>query len=124
MAAPHTPLNLRSIPPPEPPPVSDGDGARASALLALQPRVDRGADDDWLRWCRSCLPLVAPTLSNVRFAGFPLPFYFGAQGAILVYVALIVVVHRADAARRPHDCNARSMRTRTPLQRCARKLSR
>ena len=27
----------------------------------------------------------------MRVAGFPLPFYFGAQGAILVYVALIVV---------------------------------
>jgi putative solute:sodium symporter small subunit len=27
----------------------------------------------------------------VRVAGFPLPFYFGAQGAILVYVALILV---------------------------------
>lgn len=37
------------------------------------------------------LPLVASRLEDVRIAGFPLPFYFGAQGAILVYVALIVV---------------------------------
>jgi putative solute:sodium symporter small subunit len=37
------------------------------------------------------IPLMATRLANVRFAGFPLPFYFGAQGAILVYVALIVV---------------------------------
>jgi putative solute:sodium symporter small subunit len=37
------------------------------------------------------IPLVATRLADIRFAGFPLPFYFGAQGAILVYVALIVV---------------------------------
>ncbi|BAN22808.1 membrane protein [Caballeronia insecticola] len=37
------------------------------------------------------LPLFAQRLNNVRVAGFPLPFYFGAQGAILVYVALIAV---------------------------------
>ena len=37
------------------------------------------------------LPLVAPALDQVRFIGFRLPFYFGAQGAILIYVALIVV---------------------------------
>ncbi len=37
------------------------------------------------------IPLMATQLDHVRFAGFPLPFYFGAQGAILVYVALIVV---------------------------------
>jgi putative solute:sodium symporter small subunit len=34
---------------------------------------------------------MATRLAHLRFAGFPLPFYFGAQGAILVYVALIVV---------------------------------
>ncbi|SAK52840.1 DUF4212 domain-containing protein [Caballeronia ptereochthonis] len=37
------------------------------------------------------LPLFAQRLGHLRIAGFPLPFYFGAQGAILVYVALIVV---------------------------------
>jgi putative solute:sodium symporter small subunit len=37
------------------------------------------------------IPLMATRLAGVRFAGFQLPFYFGAQGAILVYVALIVV---------------------------------
>ena len=37
------------------------------------------------------IPLMATRLDHLRFAGFPLPFYFGAQGAILVYVALIVV---------------------------------
>jgi len=37
------------------------------------------------------IPLMATQLAHLRFAGFPLPFYFGAQGAILVYVALIVV---------------------------------
>ena len=37
------------------------------------------------------IPLMATRLAHVRFAGFSLPFYFGAQGAILVYVALIMV---------------------------------
>jgi uncharacterized membrane protein len=39
-------------------------------------------------------------LEQVRFGGFRLPFYFGAQGAILIYVALILVyivlMQRAD----------------------------
>ncbi|MGF6569712.1 putative solute:sodium symporter small subunit [Paraburkholderia fungorum] len=37
------------------------------------------------------LPLMAPALSQLRIGGFRLPFYFGAQGAILIYLALIVV---------------------------------
>ncbi|SAK65502.1 membrane protein [Caballeronia fortuita] len=37
------------------------------------------------------VPLFAQRFDHVRVAGFPLPFYFGAQGAILVYVALIFV---------------------------------
>ncbi|KXU92655.1 hypothetical protein CR51_30430 [Caballeronia megalochromosomata] len=37
------------------------------------------------------LPLFAQRFGHVRVAGFPLPFYFGAQGAILVYVALILI---------------------------------
>jgi len=59
------------------------------------------------------LPLFAQRFEHVRVAGFPLPFYFGAQGAILVYVALIaiyiVLMQVADArllraARsEPHD---------------------
>jgi putative solute:sodium symporter small subunit len=47
------------------------------------------------------LPLMATRLETVRFAGFPLPFYFGAQGAIIVYVVLtvvyIVLMQLADA---------------------------
>jgi putative solute:sodium symporter small subunit len=37
------------------------------------------------------VPLFARELSAVRIAGFRLPFYLGAQGAILIYLALIVV---------------------------------
>ncbi|HVW50582.1 MAG TPA: DUF4212 domain-containing protein [Trinickia sp.] len=37
------------------------------------------------------VPLFARTLSSVRVAGFRLPFYLGAQGAILIYLLLIVV---------------------------------
>ncbi|NML35253.1 DUF4212 domain-containing protein [Paraburkholderia sp. G-4-1-8] len=46
------------------------------------------------------VPLLAPMLEPVRIGGFRLPFYFGAQGAILIYLALIVVyivlMQRAD----------------------------
>ncbi|MDG0026658.1 sodium/substrate symporter small subunit [Trinickia sp. Y13] len=37
------------------------------------------------------VPLFARTLSSVRVAGFRLPFYLGAQGAILIYLLLIVI---------------------------------
>ena len=57
------------------------------------------------------VPLVAPALAQVRIGGFRLPFYFGAQGAILVYVALIVVyivlMQRADRRlQRAFDADA------------------
>ncbi len=46
------------------------------------------------------VPLFAPALAALRFAGFSLPFYLGAQGAILVYLLLIavyvVLMQRAD----------------------------
>ncbi|VXB84734.1 Membrane protein [Burkholderia sp. 8Y] len=38
-----------------------------------------------------CVPLFAQRLQHARIVGFPLPFFFGAQGAILVYVTLIAV---------------------------------
>ena len=37
------------------------------------------------------VPLLARSLSSVRVAGFRLPFYIGAQGAIVVYLLLIAV---------------------------------
>lgn len=37
------------------------------------------------------VPLFARRLSSVRVAGFRLPFYIGAQGAIIVYLLLIAV---------------------------------
>jgi putative solute:sodium symporter small subunit len=37
------------------------------------------------------VPLFARQLSSVCIAGFRLPFYLGAQGAILIYLALIVI---------------------------------
>jgi putative solute:sodium symporter small subunit len=87
MAAPQPSLN--SIPP-EPPPVTEAMAhahriywrvnlALIAVLMVVGFAVSFG------------LPLMATRLENVRFAGFPLPFYFGAQGAIVVYVALIVV---------------------------------
>ncbi|TAM02034.1 MAG: DUF4212 domain-containing protein [Paraburkholderia sp.] len=37
------------------------------------------------------VPLYARELDNVHFAGFSLPFFLGAQGAIIMYVLLIGV---------------------------------
>lgn len=46
------------------------------------------------------VPLFAPALAALRLGGFSLPFYLGAQGAILVYLLLIAVyvllMQRAD----------------------------
>jgi putative solute:sodium symporter small subunit len=90
MAAPHHSSHATLNPAPEPPPVSVAM-ARAhrtywrfnlmliAALMALGFVVS------------FVLPLMAPALSHVYVGGFSLPFYFGAQGAILVYLALIVV---------------------------------
>jgi len=57
------------------------------------------------------VPLIARNIEPVRFAGFSLPFYMGAQGAILVYLVLIgvyiVLMQRADAAlQRALDASA------------------
>jgi putative solute:sodium symporter small subunit len=87
--------HMASIPPtaaspPEPPPVTEAMArahrlywrtnlALISVLMLIGFVVSFG------------IPLMATRLDGIRFAGFPLPFYFGAQGAILVYVALIVV---------------------------------
>ena len=65
------------------------------------------------------VPLAAPALSKVRFAGFSLPFYIGAQGAILIYVALIVVyivlMQRADRTlQRAFDADAKVETVATP----------
>jgi len=48
------------------------------------------------------VPLFARALSSVRVAGFRLPFYLGAQGAILIYLLLIVlyIVAMTHADRR------------------------
>jgi putative solute:sodium symporter small subunit len=99
MAAPHPPSQPVLNPPPEPPPVSDAM-ARAHQrywrfnLACIAVLMTLGFLVSFV------VPLAAPALSHVRFAGFSLPFYVGAQGAILIYVALIVVyivlMRRAD----------------------------
>jgi putative solute:sodium symporter small subunit len=97
MAALHTSADPNPLP--EPPPVSDAM-ARAHrrywrfnvVLIAILMTI--GFIVSFV------VPLVAHRLDHVRFAGFSLPFYIGAQGAILVYVALvaiyIVLMQRAD----------------------------
>ncbi|CAM2143598.1 protein of unknown function [Pararobbsia alpina] len=37
------------------------------------------------------VPLFAESLERIRFAGWSLPFYVGAQGATIVYLALVVI---------------------------------
>jgi putative solute:sodium symporter small subunit len=98
MAAPRTPQNNVN-PLPEPPPVSEAmalahkrywrfNVVLISVLMMIGLIVSFG------------VPLLARELGDVRFAGFSLPFYVGAQGAILVYVLLtaiyIVLMQYAD----------------------------
>jgi putative solute:sodium symporter small subunit len=99
MAAPHHTSQPALNPPPEPPPVSDAM-ARAHRrywrfnVLSIAVLMTLGFLVSFV------VPLAAPTLTQVRFAGFSLPFYLGAQGAILIYVGLIVIyivlMQRAD----------------------------
>ncbi|MGF6596643.1 putative solute:sodium symporter small subunit [Paraburkholderia sp. GAS448] len=99
MAAPHHPSQRTINPPPEPPPVSDAM-ARAHRrywrfnLVLIAVLMAIGFVVSFV------VPLASRNLSVVRFAGFRLPFYMGAQGAILIYLALIVVyialMQRAD----------------------------
>jgi putative solute:sodium symporter small subunit len=99
MTAPRTSSQPALNPPPEPPPVSAAM-ARAHQrywrfnVVCIATLMTLGFLVSFV------VPLAAPTLSRVRFAGFSMPFYVGAQGAILVYVALIVVyivlMQRAD----------------------------
>nr|WP_240648043.1 DUF4212 domain-containing protein [Pararobbsia silviterrae] len=35
------------------------------------------------------VPLIAERIEPIRFAGWPLPFYVGAQGATIAYLALV-----------------------------------
>ena len=110
MAAPHHTSHATLNPAPEPPPVSAAM-ARAHQkywrfnLALIATLMTLGFVVSFV------LPLVAPALDQVRFIGFRLPFYFGAQGAILIYVALIVVyivlMQRADRRlQRAFDADA------------------
>jgi putative solute:sodium symporter small subunit len=99
MAAPHLSSRTTLNPAPEPPPVSV---AMALAhrkywrfnLVLITVLMTLGFFVSFV------VPLLAPALARVRVGGFSLPFYFGAQGAILIYLALIVVyivlMQRAD----------------------------
>jgi putative solute:sodium symporter small subunit len=110
MAAPHNSSHATLNPAPEPPAVSAAM-ARAHqkywrfnlALIATLMTI--GFIVSFV------LPLMAPALAQVRVGGFRLPFYFGAQGAILIYLALIVVyivlMQRADRRlQRAFDADA------------------
>ena len=101
MAAPHDTSRFTINPVPEPPPVTAAM-ARAHARYWRFNVVLIVALMLFGCFVSFVVPLIARTLEHVRFAGFSLPFYMGAQGAILVYVALIVVyivlMQRADAA--------------------------
>jgi putative solute:sodium symporter small subunit len=101
MAAPRTSAVSPPNPPPEPPPVSDAM-ARAHRrywrfnVVLIVVLMLIGFTVSFIP------PALARPLSAVRFAGFRLPFYLGAQGAILIYLALIciyiVLMQRADRA--------------------------
>ena len=101
MAAPHHTSRHTLNPVPEPPPVTEAM-ARAHArywrfnIALIAALMVIGFVVSFV------VPLTARSLVQVRFAGFSLPFYMGAQGAILVYLVLIavyiVLMQRADAA--------------------------
>ncbi|SIT44015.1 Membrane protein [Paraburkholderia piptadeniae] len=101
MAAPHHTSRHNINPLPEPPPVTQAM-ARAHArywrfnIVLIVALMLVGFFVSFI------VPLIARGLAPVRFAGFSLPFYMGAQGAILVYLMLIVIyivlMQRADAA--------------------------
>jgi putative solute:sodium symporter small subunit len=90
MAAPHASFRHTINPPPEPPPVSDAM-ARAHRrywrfnLIVIAALMVIGFGVSFI------VPIASRGLAGVRLFGFSLPFYVGAQGAILVYLALIVV---------------------------------
>jgi len=99
MAAPLPSANPNPLP--EPPPVSDAMALAHRrywrfnlALIAILMTI--GFIVSFV------MPLLAHRFRSVRFAGFHLPFYIGAQGAILAYVALVVIyivlMQRADRA--------------------------
>ncbi|HEY4295926.1 MAG TPA: DUF4212 domain-containing protein [Paraburkholderia sp.] len=110
MAAPHHSSHATLNPAPEPPAVSAAM-ARAHRtywrfnLALIATLMTLGFMVSFV------LPLIAPSLAQVRVGGFRLPFYFGAQGAILIYLALIVVyivlMQRADRRlQRAFDADA------------------
>ena len=110
MAAPHHSSHATLNPLPEPPAVSAAM-ARAHQkywrfnLALIATLMTLGFIVSFV------VPLMAPALAQVRVGGFRLPFYFGAQGAILIYLALIVVyivlMQRADRQlKRAFDADA------------------
>jgi putative solute:sodium symporter small subunit len=112
MAAPHHSSHVPLNPAPEPPTVS-AVMARAHQsywrfnLALIATLMTLGFTVSFV------LPLVAPALAHLRVDGFRLPFYFGAQGAILIYLALIVVyivlMQRADRRlQRAFDADVRA----------------
>ncbi|MCC8401401.1 DUF4212 domain-containing protein [Paraburkholderia sp. MMS20-SJTN17] len=99
MAAPHPSSHVTLNPAPEPP--------RVSAAMALAHRKYWRFNLALIAvlmtlgfFVSFVVPLLAPTLAQAHVGGFRLPFYFGAQGAILIYLALIlayiVLMQRAD----------------------------
>ncbi|TKC77976.1 DUF4212 domain-containing protein [Trinickia terrae] len=110
MAAPHTSHALPLNPPPEPPPVTEAMALAHRrywrfnvALIAVLMSIGF--------FVSFVVPALSRPLANVRIAGFRLPFYLGAQGAILIYLVLIVVyivlMQRADRAlQRAFDADA------------------
>ncbi|WGS51098.1 DUF4212 domain-containing protein [Paraburkholderia sp. D15] len=113
MAAPHSSSHATLNPTPEPPTVS---AAMAHAhrkywrfnVVLIAALMTLGFVVSFV------VPLMASSLDAVRVGGFRLPFYFGAQGAILIYVALIVVyivlMQRADRRlQRAFEADARNV---------------
>ena len=99
MSAPQSTPQNNANPLPEPPPVSEAMALAHQRywrfnLMLIAVLMAIGFVVSFV------VPLLSSALRDVRFAGFSLPFYVGAQGAIIVYVLLIgvyiVLMQRAD----------------------------
>ncbi len=77
------------------------NGSTSSQYWRANVRLMLGLLAVWAFAGLGCGVLFADTLADLRFWGFPLGFWFAQQGAIVVFVALILVyaiaLNRLDA---------------------------
>jgi putative solute:sodium symporter small subunit len=95
------PSSLRTETPVDVPAVRVSDALRAHAYWRRMRRLTMGLLCCWLG-VSLAVPWFATELNTYRLGRFPLGFWLSSQGALMIFVALIVVyvwvVERLDAA--------------------------